>query len=119
MNQQAMSSVVSPRIAPVVGSYTSTPLTSTTIDSPSPTEAGPSFLPPFVRGARGSFQLPLALLRPNPVNDQIGFAENHEQVPRSGLFEQVVPHRQIGIHPAHLNGELAVTLGFFVDVRIE
>src|SRR5260370_41278130 len=51
MNQQAMSSVVSARIAPVVGSYTSTPLPSTTIDSPPISEAASSFLPPFVRGA--------------------------------------------------------------------
>ena len=59
--------------------------------------------------------LPVLLLRDLHVR----LAEDHEQVARAGLLEQLVAHRQVGVHPGGQHGQLAVALRLFGDVRVE
>lgn len=49
----------------------------------------------------------------------VRLAENHEQVAATGLFQQFLAHRQVGIHPGGQDHQLAVAFGLFGDVRIE
>ena len=52
-------------------------------------------------------------------NLHVRLAEDHEQVARAGLLEQFVAHRQVGVHARGQDGQLAVALGLFGDVRVE
>ena len=78
MNQQAMSSVPPVRTSPVVGSYTSTPRISTTT-------------------------LPSVCV----VDLDVRLAEDREQVAGAGLLQQLVAHRQVGVHPHQQHRQLA------------
>ena len=49
----------------------------------------------------------------------VRLAEDHEQVAGAGLLEQLVAHRQVGVHPGREHGQLAVALGLLGDVRVE
>ena len=49
----------------------------------------------------------------------VRLAEDHEQVAGAGLLEQLVAHRQVGVHARGQHGQLAVALRLLGDVRVE
>ncbi len=49
----------------------------------------------------------------------IRLAEDHEQVARAGLLEQLVAHRQVGVHLGRQHHQLAVALGLFAHAGVK